>query len=303
MMRSSGRSLRASALALLGAACVLVILVAAGCGDDDEPASGGSNAASGGKTLKVGMTLDLPPQGFLDENGDPTGFEYNMLVAAADKLGYKPDIVRTPFEQAFVALSADKYAMFVGGIYIRCERLNGEEAKLAFSVPVYDEDQAITTSKDKASEITSLADMDGKTLAIEAKGSTADAVSSEFMKANPDVKIKRDYYDNVTDAVLALSQGRADAMLQARIVTLDAIKSDPDLVISGGVPDSAYPVGFVFKPGDPLKDEFNKAINEMKESGELAKIWQDWFKEPPPAGSPTTEVVPEVTLDTCKTAG
>lgn len=289
---------RAKLLALT----VVFAFVAGACGGGGNETSSGTSSGGGNelKNLDVGMTLELPPQGFVGPDGKPTGFEYEMLLAAADKLGYSVNVVQTPFEQAFVALDAGKYRMFVGGIFIRCERLNGTEATLAFSVPIYEEDQVITTTTENASSIQSLADLNGKNLAIEAKGSTADAVSGAFLSENPDVNIHIDYYNNTTDTVLALQQGRDDAMLQSRIVTLDAIKKEPDLQISGAVPDTGFPVGFVFQPGDSLKGEFDQALNELKQDGTLAAIWKKWFGSEPPPGSSTVTVVPEVTESTCK---
>lgn len=279
----------------------LFSLVAASCGGGEDSNGDGAGTTER-RDLPVGMTLELPPQVFVDENGDPTGFEYEMLLAATDELGYDVSVERTPFEQAFVGLAADKYDMFVGGIYIRCERLDGTEAELEFSVPLYEEGQVITTTQDRAAEIQSLEDLDGLTVAIEAKGSTADALTDSFLEENPDVDFKKEFYSNVNDAVIALNQGRADAMVQASIITLDAIKEAPNLVVSGEVPDSAYPVGFVFTPGDPLKEEFNDALNELKSSGALADIWEKWFNVRPEDGTPTVEQVPEVGMDTCKTA-
>jgi polar amino acid transport system substrate-binding protein len=285
---------RSWATALFAVAVLATCVVAAASSSSARQA--GTNA----EELKVGMTFELPPQNYLGAGAKRTGFEYDMFVAVAKKLGYEPKFVKTPFEQAFVGLETDKYRVFSGGVYITCQRIKGAEGTIAFTAPLYAEDQVITVKDDLNGKVHSLADLNGKSLALESKGSTADAVATTFLKKNPNVKFSKDIYANVTDQVLALEQGRNDAMLQASIVTLWNIKGRKDLHVVASVPNTAFPVGFVFKKGDPLLKSFNGAINTLKKDGTLTKIWTKWFG-PPSKANLVGRVVPSVTSKTCIT--
>lgn len=301
--RSAHRRLTLGRMALL----VSLALLAAACGgDSDEPGAGSGDGAgneNGGETLTIGATLDISPYAFVDEGGDPVGMEVDMVNAMADELGYEIEYEQVPFEQVFVGLGAERYR-FVGAavIFITCERISGAEGDLEFTVPFYGDDIAIVVPADKVEEITSLEDLEGMTVGHDAKGSTGDALTRAFLKDNPGL-FEQEYFENIADSSLALQQGRIDAAVGSRIAYTDAIKNKPDLAVGESVPDSTFPVGLVFRPGDELKDEFSSAIDALKENGTIAEIWEEWLGAPPPDDSPAANVVPEVTEDTCKSRG
>src|SRR5262245_37369468 len=76
-----------------------------------------------GSTIQVGSTLDLAPLDMVDQQGNPTGFELDVVQAVLKKLGYKIEWVKTPFEQAFTGLLSGKYRFNASAIYTRCTRV------------------------------------------------------------------------------------------------------------------------------------------------------------------------------------
>src|SRR6188472_988825 len=81
-----------------------------------SPASAGMELPPAGSTIQIGSTLDLAPLDFVDDQGNPTGYELDVVKAVMDDLGYQIEWVKTPFEQAFTGLLSGKYQMNASAI-------------------------------------------------------------------------------------------------------------------------------------------------------------------------------------------
>lgn len=266
-------------------------MAATGCGDDQ--AGGG-----GGAKIKVGSTLALAPFEFTDERGKPQGFEIDILEAVGDKLDLHYEYVKTPFEQAFTGLAASKYRLNASGIFIRCERIAGTQKVGDFSVPTYADGLAVTVRSGDADSIKSLEDLRGKTVGVESKGSAAETLVSE---REDEIGIQRtEILPDTAGLMLALEQGRIDAAVQSKLASQFAIRNRREkLAVATEVPDTEIPAGFVFKEGDELRARFDRALDELKREGTLARIYRRWFKVAPDPDNPAARVVPAVTPKTC----
>jgi polar amino acid transport system substrate-binding protein len=285
---------------LAGMAIILAACSSAG-GGASRAASAGASAAAGdippaGATIDVGSTLDLAPLDFVDANGNPTGYELDVVMAAMDKLGYKINWVKTPFEQAFTGLLANKYRFNASAIYTRCKRVKDKDHFGQFTVPVGQAGQAVTTPNATADAIKAFTDLKGKTLGVESAGSTADGVADENAAAGFTKQILPDN----NSLFLALEQGRIDAALQSSDVSRYTIRDKTGVKVAFIVPDSTLTYGWVFRAGDPFRDKINETINELKKDGTTATIYKKWFGSDPEATDAAVAIVPEVTPDTCK---
>jgi ABC-type amino acid transport substrate-binding protein len=287
---SSRRSLIGSLL--------LVAIIAAACQGAATPSggSGGGDVPAAGATLKVGSTMDLAPLDMVDDQGNPTGYELDVVKAVADKLGYKLEFVKTPFEQAFTGLLANKYDFNASAIYTRCQRVKDKAQYGQFTVPVGWAGQALTATADTAANYTSFNDLKGKTIGVESAGSTADGVAD----ANASAGFKKEIFPDNNALFLALEQGRIDAALQSEDVSRYTIKDKPGLQVAFIVPDSRLTYGWIFRAGDPLRDKFNETINTLKTDGTIPGIYKEWFGTDPAADDPAKAILPEITEATCK---
>ena len=250
------------------------------------------------EVVKVGSTLDLAPFEYVDPDGNPQGFEIDILAVVADKLGVEFEFVKTPFSQAFTGLAADKYRFNASAIFILCERLNNQHGE--FTVPNYTENQAVTTRADDADGIKSLDDLKGMRVGVESKGSTSDGLAD----AHKD-KVgfaSKEIYPDTSALFLALEQNRIDAAIQSRMVSQYAIRNKPSMKVALNIPGTTRPSGFIFGVGDPMRPQVDEVINEMKTSGELAAIYKKWFGVDADPDGPITNVVPRITPETCSPA-
>jgi ABC-type amino acid transport substrate-binding protein len=269
-----------------------VLLLAAAC--QGAPSAGDIPAA--GATIQVGSTMDLAPLDFVDSAGNATGYELDVVKAVVADLGYKVEWVKTPFEQAFTGLLANKYRFNASAIYTRCKRVADKANFGEFTVPIGQAGQALTASAANAPSFKSFADLKGKILGVESAGSTADGVAD----ANASAGFTKQILPDNNSLFLALQQGRVDAALQSEDVSRYTIKDKPDLQVAFIVPDSRLTYGWVFRAGDGLRAKANDSINKLKQSGAIPAIYKTYFGADPAADDPAKAVVPEVTAQTCK---
>ena len=76
---------------LLMSACVFTSLT--GCGGEDAKEG---QTSSGGQKFTVGFDAEYPPYGYMDDNGDYTGFDLELSQAVADMEGW--ELVKQPIE-------------------------------------------------------------------------------------------------------------------------------------------------------------------------------------------------------------
>lgn len=253
---------------------------------------GGSQAQAPQNVVYVGTSLTLAPFSFINEKGENVGFELDILKAVGERLGLQFQFVRVPFSQNFTSLNAGIFQVSASSAFMTCERLKNTKGVGRYTVPTYSSGQAISTKTEDADKVTSLKDLTGKKVGIESIGSTADKVVNE---AKTKIDFEKVVFPDNPSLFLALEQGRIDAAVQSEFSAAWQIRGNAKLKIATRIPDTYFPVGFILRDGDPLREKFNKVLNEMKADGTTLKIYREWFKSDPAPDSPTQNVVPEVT--------
>jgi ABC-type amino acid transport substrate-binding protein len=259
----------------------------------------GSSGALAQEIVRVGSTLDLVPFTFVDTDGRPTGFELDLLALIGERLGLRFEYVKTPVTQAFTGLAADKYRLSASAIAIRCERIVGAGKVGRFTVPTFSQGYVISAAVGHRDRTTSFDALRGLRVGVEARGSTGDTLT-EAQRAR--VGFTKIVFDNATSQFLALQQGRIDAAIQGELVSRHVARSRPDIMAGEPLPGTTIPVGFVFRDGDELRLRFNEAIDALKRAGAVARLYEQWFGAAPRPGNTALEVVPEVTMESCRSA-
>jgi len=127
------------------------------------------------------------------------GFDIDIAMELAKRLGVKLEIVSLPFDSLIPALQQGKIDLAIAGMTITEER-----AKVVdFSKPYFEANQAIVVRKDSKFEPKKLEDLVGKKVAVQL-GTTGDLVVSDITGIN----VVR--FQKFTDAFLELQNGRVD---------------------------------------------------------------------------------------------
>jgi ABC-type amino acid transport substrate-binding protein len=98
-------------------------------------------------------------------------------------------------------------------------------------------------------------------------------------------------YDSPTDAFLDVQAGRLNGVVADSPTALYYVQENPDAGLA--VPllmNAGFPQAWAFRKGDPLRDTVNDVLNEMKQDGTMAAIYEKWFGQPAPADSSTVTV-------------
>ena len=110
-------------LARIAAAAAAALALAA-CGSA-EPAPADEVAESGlmaPDTLVVGMNLQYQPQMFLDDAGEPSGYDVDLLHLLAEHMGVELDIQNLDFNGLIPGLQAAQFDLVSVGLGVTDER-------------------------------------------------------------------------------------------------------------------------------------------------------------------------------------
>ncbi len=230
-----------------------------------------ASAVLAAPVLRVGTEPTFQPFEFADaKTKEFVGYDMDMIRAAGKRMGYEVRISNMGFDGLIPALMTGNIDVIASGMTITPERAK----KVSFTQPVYRSDQVLLIHKADAKNIRSEKDMQGKAVC-----SQIGTVGAELARAIPGAKLKA--FNTVPDAYLELSNRGCDAVLLDRPVIEYFLKQKAArgfVEVSTGYPaeDMAFAVK---KSNKKLQDALSKALSEMEQSGETAKIRAKWFKE------------------------
>lgn len=230
-----------------------------------------SFAANALETLRVGSLTVYPPFEYLDSStGEYEGFDMDLIREVGKREGFKIEIVSMSLDGLVPALMSGNIDAAVSALTITPER----SARVDFTKPYLNAGLTVMTTKENASAIQSLKDLEGKTLCAEIGSSGA-----LVMKRIPGAKIRT--FNSAADAFLELNKGGCYAMLNDGPVNRYFLKqraskhmnlTSLDFVVS----DDFY--GFAVQKGNKaLLERLNKSLDEIKADGTFDRIYEKWF--------------------------
>ena len=225
--------------------------------------------------LTIGTDSPAYPPYFVDD--DPTngqGFESAVAYAVAEGLGFTPEEVAwtvVPFNKSYAPGNKD-FDFDINQISITPERAE----VVTFSDGYYTVNQAVIALADSPiANATTLAELKDARLGAQV-GTTSLKYIEDFIQPNADVFV----YNDTNDAKSALKNGQIDAIVvdlpTAYYITAVEI---PKGKIVGQFPaqEGGEQFGLLFQKDNPLVTCVNKVIGELKESGELQAIQDEWL--------------------------
>jgi cystine transport system substrate-binding protein len=228
-----------------------------------EPALARIQAA---KVLKVGLEGTYPPFSFQDEAGALTGFDVEFAKALAKRMGVEASFQPAPFAGLLGAVASGRTDVVVNQITMTPER----QAAFGFSVP-YTVSGIQIIVRDDRGDIAGPADLAGKKVGV-GLGTNYES----WARANaPGAEVRT--YDDDPTKYADLKAGRVDAVLNDRLVAADFIKKSGEPFKAAGPAFAPQQQGVAFKKDEALKAAIDKAISEMRASGELTALSDKWF--------------------------
>ena len=221
-------------------------------------------------TFTVGFDQDFPPMGFVGEDGEFTGFDLELATEVAKRIGKEVKYQPIAWDAKDMELKSGTIDCIWNGFSIQ-----GREDKYTWSKPYMKNDQVFVVKSD--SSIESLEDLAGKTVEVQVDSSAEAALKENTELADTFGKLQTvaDYNTGFMD----LEMGGVDA------IAMDSVVANYQITKRGGngftvldTPLSSEEYGIGFKLGnEALRDEVQKALDEMKADGTMKTISEKWF--------------------------
>lgn len=257
----------------------------AGCGkSDDKAAAGGSDKK---KVVNVAFTNYYVPYDFVNDKGEPDGFEVAVMKEVAKKLPqYEWKFTGTSDDDLLIGVESGKYQVGTKGIWKTAAR----EKKYVFPKNNIGASViGLVIRKENANEIKdmdSFAKFSGKMVPI-APQDARYSVIEQYNKEHPDkqIQLKPSEAFQIADAYSWVLEGRYDAYLEVELSYKNNIeKADAPYhkfadsltyLRYKGIP--TYPL--FNKKEQKLADEYDKAVKELKDDGTIDKLEKQYFGE------------------------
>ena len=220
--------------------------------------------------LVMGLDESFPPMGFRDDSNNIVGYDVDLAQEVATRLGVKLKLQPINWDTKEQELNTGNIDCIWNGFTITDER----KENILFSQPYMNNQQVIVVLAD--SKFKTLADLKGKTLALQAASSAADALDSQadFKATLKEVVQLKD--NNL--CLMDLKTGNVEAVAMDEIVARYYIqmKSEKYRVLDEGLAKEEYGIGFR-KADTQLMTKVNDALKEMSGDGKMAEISNKWF--------------------------
>ena len=224
-------------------------------------------AALSDGVLTVGTNAEFPPFEYVDDNGEPDGFDIALIKAIGEKLGVEVEVENMEFA-SLVSSIGSKIDVAIAGMTVTEER----QQSVDFSDAYYEAVQYVILPAD--SEIATAQDLEGKTIGVQL-GTTGDFIATDDIA---DTTVNQ--YNKGVDAVNDLINGRVDCVIIDKNPALVfASKFEGQLIALDGAQfdfgTEEYAIALP-KGDSALAEKINAALAEIKADGtfdELVKTY------------------------------
>ncbi|MFB6465893.1 transporter substrate-binding domain-containing protein [Cytobacillus sp. Hz8] len=249
---------------------ILLVGLLAACGTGDKNQSNGAKD-NHSKVLTMGTSADYAPFEYVDteKSDEIIGFDVDIAKAIGKKLGYTIQVKDMDFSGLIPALQASQVDFVLAGMTPTEER----KKNVDFSDLYYQAKNLIVTKKD--SKVKTVEDLKGKTVGVQL-ASIQEGVAKDLKK---DINLKVENRNRIPELIQEIKSGRFDAIIIEDTVAKEYFKKNPDL--AGFTLKGSEEAGnaIAFPKNSKLTKDFNQALNEMKENGEIDKLIVKWFNK------------------------
>ncbi|MGN0345205.1 MAG: amino acid ABC transporter substrate-binding protein [Lachnospiraceae bacterium] len=239
-------------------AAILVTVMAAGV-------LTGCGSKGGGKTFTVGFDAEYPPYGYMDDNGEYTGFDLELAEKVCEMEGW--ELVKKPIDWNSKDMELESGAIdcIWNGFTV-----DGREDDYTWSQPYVDNSQVIVVSE--ASGISTLADLAGKTVGVQAASAALTLLQedqAELAGTFGDLQEFADY----NSAFVELQAGSVDAVAMDVGVANYQIKTRGEgyTILPEVLNSEKYAVGFK-KGNTELCDIVDADLTKLAKDGTIAEL-------------------------------
>jgi len=254
-------------------ALLLAVMMIVGMTACAQKAASDSDLAyiQGNKKMVIGITI-YEPMNYYDDAGNLTGFDTEFAKAVCEKMGLEAEFVEINWDTKEVELAAKSIDCIWNGMTITEDR----KANMSISDPYVKNAQVIVVKAD--SDITSTADLEGKTVVAE-MGSAGEA---QVIGEEPNADLAKAEYVGMakqTDCLMEVKAGTAAAAVLDWTLAKSMVGEGTDfsdLKMLEGVELATEEYGIAFRQGSDVTAAVNKVIAELVADGTLPALAESY---------------------------
>lgn len=236
---------------------------------DSSAAGGGIPLKADGSKLMAGVAVKVAsdtfkPYRFQDTSGKWTGYDFAVLDALSDILGFTYEFNEIEFSGVVASVSMGKSTL-APTLCATAER----EKVLDFTEPYHIPKPLFAVLK--TSGYSSSGDLMGKKVVV-TFGTTWETMLRERFTGGTITAM-----DTLSSAVADVKTGRQDALFGDSVQIAQYAKENDLKTIPWNVDYQVPADNFGFKKGSPYVDPFNKALKYLKKTGKLGEIQAQWL--------------------------
>lgn len=220
----------------------------------------------------VGFDAEFPPYGYMDEDGEYTGFDLELAAEVCSRRGWELEKQPIDWDSKDFELSSGSIDCIWNGF-----TMNGREDAYTWSLPYVDNSQVFVVKADAA--ITSFDDLAGKLVGVQKDSSALAALEGDaadlaatFAELNQYADYNTGFMDLEAGAIdaLAIDIGVADYQIKSR--------GEGYLIMDERLATEQYGIGFLLG-NDELKNQVEATLLEMAEDGKFMEIAEKYGLE------------------------
>lgn len=226
--------------------------------------------------IRIGVTADVQPFGFLDENNEKIGLDVDVAGMIAEAMGVDLELVTVTSANRISYLATNRIDLTIAAMGATPERalqINFSSPYSALSIGLFGPE---------GSGVDSLAEVGDKSIAV-ARGTTQDI---ELTARAPDANISR--YDDDATAASAYLSGQNDLFATANIIASSLTQRDPDNPLMPIEMFRYSPAHVGVPKGSPeLLQWVNTFVFYNINNGVLSDLTEKWLGTPLPENFPS----------------
>ncbi len=220
-------------------------------------------------TVAIGLGYSTPPMNFLDDQGQPAGFDADLAKALAGRMNLRYTVVRVNNKTRITSLSCGETDMVLSNM----NRTMSRARQIDFSDIYLLDGKRILAPRGKYRE---LRDFVGKRIAV-CQGSNAQQAVAAALRALGDPSPRIVSFQSDSECFLALKAGKVDGYTNDTVILAGVSGNDPAFEAVGEIYSPTYYGIGVPQNQSAWRYRVNAALRSLVMDGTYRRIYDAWF--------------------------